>query len=70
MKAGDGYIQLLKFTKNGPDIWSISPFGASSFPDRPHYNDQMKRFAGHDLKHVSLKKEDVYKSAERIYHPE
>ncbi len=70
MVAGDGYIQLTKFTDKGPEIWSISPFGASSFPESPHYNDQMKMFSEHKLKRMSLDKETVYKSAKRIYHPE
>lgn len=70
MLAGDGYIQLTKFTKDGPEIWSISPFGASSFPDSPHYNDQMQMFSEHKLKRMSLDKEKVYKSAEKIYHPQ
>lgn len=70
MVAGDGYIQLTKFTKDGPEIWSISPFGASSFPDSPHYNDQMQMFSEHKLKKMSLDKETIYKSAEKIYHPQ
>lgn len=70
MKAGDGYVQLVKFTKEGPQIESINAFGASSMPDSPHYTDQMQLFSQHKMKKMSLKKEDVYKTAERIYHPE
>jgi acyl-homoserine-lactone acylase len=70
MKAGDGYVQLVQFTKEGPQIESINAFGASSMPYSKHYTDQMPLFSEHRMKKMSLKKEDVYKSAERIYHPE
>ena len=38
--VGDSYVQLVKFTTAGPQIESVSPYGASSFPSSPHYNDQ------------------------------
>jgi acyl-homoserine-lactone acylase len=70
MVAGDGYFQLVQFTKDGPIIESASPFGASSFPDSPHYRDQMSPFGKEKMKTMSLDKETVYKNAKRIYHPE
>lgn len=70
MVAGDGYVQLTQFTEDGPIIESISPFGASSFPDSPHCKDQMSPFSKHQMKKMSLDKEEVYKNAKRIYHPE
>ena len=70
MRVGDGYVQLVKFTKAGPEIHSISPFGASSDPKSPHYNDQMEMFVKERLKKMSLKKEEVYRSAENVYHPD
>ncbi len=36
---------------------------------RKHYNDQMELFSKEQLRKVSLKKDVVYKSAEKIYHP-
>lgn len=68
--VGDGYVQLTRFTKAGPEIYAISPFGASSDPASPHYTDQMKMYAREEMRKVSLKKDVVYKSAEKIYHPD
>ena len=70
MVAGDGYFQLVQFTEDGPIIESASPFGASSFPDSPHYTDQMSLFGKEEMKSMSLDKETVYKNAKRVYHPE
>ncbi len=67
---GDSFVQLVKFTKAGPEIESIHSYGASSRPYSKHYNDQMELFVAQKLKKRSLNKEDVYKSAERIYHPQ
>jgi len=70
VRVGDSYVQLTQFTKDGTIIESISPFGASSFPESPHHNDQMGKFVNHELKKMPLDKESVYKMAERVYHPE
>ena len=59
----------MKFSKEGAEIQSISPFGASTHPESKHYTDQMELFVNEQTKTMSLKKEDVMKSAERIYHP-
>ncbi len=69
MTAGDSYIQFAKFGKEGVYLETISPFGASSHADSKHYTDQMELFANEKTKIMSLNKEDVIKSAERIYHP-
>ena len=69
MTAGDGYVQFIKFGKAGVEINSISPFGASTHPESKHYADQMERFVNEQTKVMSLKKEEVLKSAERIYQP-
>ena len=67
--AGDGYMQFMKFSKEGVEIQSISPFGASTHPDSKHYRDQMELFVHEQTKSMSLKKEEVMKSAVRVYHP-
>jgi acyl-homoserine-lactone acylase len=69
MTQGDGYHQFIRFSPSGPEITTVSPFGASTHPDSKHYTDQMDLFAHEQLKKMSLKKEDVMKSAERVYHP-
>ena len=70
MRAGDGYVQLVRFTKDGPIIESINAFGSSSFAESEHNTDQMAPFAKHELKKMSLDKAEIYKNAKRIYHPE
>jgi acyl-homoserine-lactone acylase len=68
---GDGYVELVRFPKEGlPIIESVNAFGASSKKDSPHYTDQMEMSTHQKTKPMSLKKEDVYKNAERVYHPQ
>ena len=66
---GDSFIQLVKFTKDGPEIYSISPFGASNKKDSPHYNDQMELFSKQEFKKMSLDKNYWIQRAEAIYTP-
>ncbi|MDE3254314.1 MAG: penicillin acylase family protein, partial [Bacteroidota bacterium] len=66
---GDAYVELVRFTKNGPVIESINTYGASSKPNSPHYTDQMEMYTHQRTKPMTLNKEEVYKNAERIYHP-
>lgn len=68
--VGDSYIMLVKFTKDGPEIHTVSPYGASNKPDSPHYTDQMKMYVNKETKPMTLNKAEVYKKAERIYHPQ
>ncbi len=68
-KQGDAYVELVRFTKDGPIIESINTYGASSRKDSPHYTDQMEMYTHQQTKPMTLKKEEVYKNAERIYHP-
>lgn len=69
MRVGDSFVQLTRFTEDGPIIESAMPFGASNKPDSPHYMDQMHLFVGEKFKPMTLDKEEVYKNAKRIYHP-
>lgn len=69
MTSGDGYYQLLKFSPAGVEIESISPFGASTHPDSPHYTDQMELFASEKTKTMTLDKATVFRNAKRVYHP-
>jgi len=47
---GDAYIELVRFTKDGPMIESINAYGASSKPSSPHYTDQMEMFTHQQTK--------------------
>lgn len=68
-RQGESYIELVRFTKHGPEIESIHSYGASNKRDSPHYADQMDMFVQQQMKKMSLDKSVVYKKAERIYHP-
>jgi acyl-homoserine-lactone acylase len=67
---GDAYVELVRFTKDGPLIESINTYGASSKPGSPHYTDQMEMYTHQQTKPMTLKKEEVYKNAAKIYHPD
>ncbi|MDZ4847403.1 MAG: penicillin acylase family protein [Chitinophagales bacterium] len=67
---GDGYIQLVKFSKNAlPEIYSINAYGASSNPDSPHYTDQMEMFQKEQFRKMTFDKNTIMKHALRIYNP-
>lgn len=69
MFVGDGLVQLVKFTKDGPEIESINPYGSSNKPKGKHYTTQMELFVAEKMKKMTLDKEEVYKNAVEIYHP-
>lgn len=69
--VGDSYIILVDFDKEGkPAIETINAYGASTRPDSPHYDDQMELWTNQKTKTMTLDKEEIYKNAERVYHPE
>ncbi|MEL6674503.1 MAG: penicillin acylase family protein [Bacteroidota bacterium] len=67
--AGDSYIQLVRFTQDGPIIESVNAFGASARPESPHYTDQMPLFVQQKTKRMELDWEKVKAEASRIYSP-
>lgn len=67
--SGESYIELVRFTEDGPEIESVISYGSSDHPDSPHYNDQMEMYANFKTKKMSLDKETVYAHAKTIYHP-
>ncbi|MEL6132554.1 MAG: penicillin acylase family protein [Bacteroidota bacterium] len=68
--AGDSYISLVKFGPDGPEIETINPYGASAWPESPHYTDQMALFVQQKRRKMTLNKEQVLREAVRKYHPE
>lgn len=68
-RAGDSYVQLARFSKDGVEIESVHAYGASAKPESPHYTDQMQMYVNRELKTMTLNKEEVMKSAKRVYHP-
>ena len=67
--SGESYIELVRFTPEGPEIESVISYGSSDHPDSPHYSDQMELYAQFKTKKMTLDKETVYKEAQRIYNP-
>ncbi len=68
---GDSYTHFVTFSKNGAEtIETLVPFGSSAKTESKHYSDQMQNYVGSKTKKMSLNKEDIFKNAERIYHPE
>lgn len=53
--AGESYIMMVQFDRNGPIIETISPYGTSTHPESPHFADQMEKYVHHQLKPMSLK---------------
>ncbi len=69
-RAGDSYIQLVRFSAEAVEIESINAYGASARPGSPHFTDQMALFARQELKPMTLDKESVLREAVRVYHPQ
>jgi acyl-homoserine-lactone acylase len=70
INTGDAYICFVRYPKNAlPVIESVNTYGASNVPGSTHYKDQMSMFINHQLKSMTLDKQEVLKKAERIYHP-
>lgn len=68
--GGDGYIQMIRFSKDGlPEIETVNAYGSSARPESPHYTDQMLMFVEERFKTMTLKKEEILKSAKIIYYP-
>ena len=68
---GDTYTMFAGFGKNGLEtLQALQPLGNSLDPKNKHYNDQMELFSRQEMRPLSLKKEDVLKKAEKIYHPQ
>ncbi len=67
--VGESYIQLVRFTKAGPQIETVHAFGASAKPGSPHFTDQMQMFVDKKLKPMTLDRRTIYSEAESVYHP-
>jgi len=65
--SGDGYMQKVRFTPQGPELNTINVYGASDDPESPHYDDQMELFSQHRYKVMTLDRAVIERDAERIY---
>jgi len=68
--VADSYVQFVQYKKDGSMVLeTLHPFGASAKPGSKHYTDQMELYANQQTKKETLNKEEIFKTAERIYHP-
>lgn len=69
--VGDSYIILVDFDKDGkPTIRTVNAYGSSTHPESPHYDDQMELWSQQKTKPMTLNKDEIYNTAEKIYHPQ
>ncbi len=68
--GGDGYIMFIRFPKNEmPIIETVNMYGASAHKESKHFDDQVALYLHNKTKKMTLNKQEVFKNAERIYHP-
>lgn len=67
--AGESYIELVRFGKNGVEIETINSYGSNANKGDKHATSQMKSFTNQKLKKMTLSKEEVLKNAVKIYSP-
>ncbi len=68
--GGDGLIMFIRFQKNAlPQIETVNMYGASAKKGNKHFDDQVEMYIQQKTKRMTLKKEEVYKMAERVYWP-
>ena len=67
--AGESYIGLVRFTKDGPLFESVISFGNSDDPTSDHYTDQMEMYSKYQTKKMTFDKEEIYSQAKSIYNP-
>ena len=68
--GGDGLIMFIRFQKEGlPVIETVNMYGASAKRGSKHFDDQVELYLQQKTKRMTLNKAEVYKMAERVYHP-
>jgi acyl-homoserine-lactone acylase len=68
--SGDGYVQLVEFTKEGANAHALLGYGNASRPGSPHITDQLSFFEAKTLRPVFRTPDDVKKqpfSREVVY---
>ena len=67
--AGESYIELVKFSKNGVEIESVISYGNSEKEESIHFDDQMEMYLNFKTKKMTFDRDKIYKDSERIYNP-
>ena len=60
---------ICKFTEKGTEIESVISYGSSDHENSEHYTDQMEMYSKFETKKMTFDKNEVYKNAKKIYHP-
>jgi acyl-homoserine-lactone acylase len=69
--GGDGLIMFVRFPKIGlPIIETVNMYGASAHSGNKHFDDQVEMYLQQKTKKMTLDKKEVYRTAERVYHPQ
>ena len=66
--SGDAWVLLVHFGQP-VQAWSVLAYGQSGDPASPHATDQIRTFAGHQLRPVYFTQAEIAAHAERKYHP-
>ncbi|MDX2301334.1 MAG: penicillin acylase family protein [Microscillaceae bacterium] len=66
---GESYILMARFSNQGVMLESVNAYGTSNHKTSPHYTDQMPLYVDKKLKKMLFNKEEILKTAARIYHP-
>jgi acyl-homoserine-lactone acylase len=65
---GDAWVLLVHFTRP-LQAWSVLAYGQTSDRSSPHSRDQIRLFAGRELRPVSFTEAEIEKNLERRYRP-
>ena len=66
---GESYVGLVRFTENGPEYESVSPYGTSDDPNSPHYGDQMEMLSEFKTKKMTFDRDLIISNSKKIYNP-
>ena len=68
--VADSYVQFAQWNRNQSlNLETLVPYGSSNRESSKHYNDQMELYVNQQTKKMSLNREEIFASAERIYNP-
>ncbi len=67
--VADSYVQFAQWKDGKLKLESLHPYGASNREGSPHYSDQMELYVNQQTKPMTLDRDEIFRTAERIYSP-
>lgn len=67
--VADSYVQFAQWKDGKLHLESLHPYGSSNREGSPHYSDQMELYVNQQTKPMTLDREEIFRTAERIYSP-